>query len=308
MSRLDQKRNALAKERFNDALADIFARTTKNQKVFYVGSVLGNSAFSGRRISGQVPTVAAAHGLCTASNGDMILIAPDHAETVTAVQSLNKAGVTVKGLKWGDMQRPQITINAAADCFSLDAAGVTLSGIEFVCGTTDAVTSYVNLTAARCVVSDCYSSDCSGAGNVNLVDIITLASGANHCVIKDNIFFNTTTAILRGITIEAAVNHAQIINNTIMGDMTTAGVSCAVLATQMRFINNTIVTIGTNIPAVSFGGNPTGFATGNHVYGTDATIANNAAWGTAMLLGNNFTRGGTGSAVSASNIIPALDT
>lgn len=298
----------MAREQFSDAVADIFAQTTKDQKVFYVGSVNGNASFSGRRVTAQVPTLAAAIALATASNGDLILIAPNHAETVSLVQSLNKIGLTVKGLKWGN-QRPRFTINAAVDGFSLDAAGVTLAGIEFVCGTVDNVPSFVNLTAARCRVSDCYASDCSNSGSVNLVDAITVAAGADHCVIENNTIFNTTTALTAAfLSIEAAVNHLVVKGNRFFGDCGTAVLMDEATATQIQIEDNFLKSIGTNIPAVSLANNSTGFAIRNHLYGTDATIANDVNWGTALMVGENFVRGGTGSGVSATSIIPALDT
>ncbi len=294
-----------AKEQFNDELSDLFARVHKDQKVFYVGSVDGNSAFSGRRVSGQKATIAQAYDACTASRGDKILVSPFHTETVTSVLTMSKIGVQIHGLKLAN-QRPVITINGAVDMFSFTAAAQKISGLELTIATTDAATAFVNFAAVKCVVEDCKLIP--SATSVNVVDCFTLASGGDDGVIRNCEGYNTTVAINSWISIEAAVARFTIENNLFRGDVATAGIIDGATATQLGIFRNKIVTIGTNIPACILDSNPTGQAIGNHMYGTDATIANNAQWGSALILGDNFTRGGTGSTVSASNIIPALDT
>lgn len=296
-----------AREQFNDLVSDTFASLQKDQRVFYVGSVDGNTSFSGRRITAQKATVAQATALCTASRGDTVLVSPFHTETVTSTISLSVAGTILKGLKLGN-QRPKLTINGATDLISLDAAGCQLSGFEFAIVTTDAATAFVNVTAARCKISDLYAVDCSAAANVNVVDTITLASGANYCQIEGIKFFNTTTAVNSFVSIEAAVDHLELVGNVFVGSLATAGIIDGATATQIVIKDNIIQTVGTNIPACILDSNPTGVAIHNYMLGTDATIANNAQWGSALILADNYTRGGTGSTVSASNIIPALDT
>lgn len=292
-------------ERFSDVLADAQRSVHKSQRVFYVDSNTGNSAYNGRRINSPFATIAQAYAACTASQGDQIFVLPNHAETVTSVLTMSKADVAIKGFKLGN-KRPVITINGAVDMFSLTAAGQEISNLELTIASTDAATAFVNFAAAKCVVSDLKLLP--SVTSYNVVDCFTLASGGDDGVIKNCEGYNTVVAVNSWINIEAAVARFTIQGNLFRGDVATAGIIDAATATQLGIFDNKIITIGTNIPACILDSNPTGQAIGNYMFGTDATIANNANWGSALMLANNFTRGGTGSTVSASNIIPALDT
>lgn len=295
----------LRKEFFYDTLAS-YSRVHKDQKYFYVDAALsGTSAWSGRRHEAALPTISSAYTKTTASRGDTIFVSPFHTETVTAVLTMSKIGVEIEGQKLGN-QRPVITINGAVDMFDFTAAAQKISGLELTIVTTDAATAFVNFAAAKCVVSDCKLVP--SATSVNVVDCFTLATGGDDGIIENVTGFNTTVAVNSWVSIEAAVARFTIQNNLFRGDVATAGIIDSAAATQLGLFGNKIVTIGTNIPGCILDSNPTGQAIGNHMYGTDATIANNAQWGTALILGDNFTRGGTGSTVSASDIIPALDT
>lgn len=293
------------KEFTMDTLSDL-NRVHKDQNYYYVDAARsGTTAWSGKKYHQALPTLTSAYDKATASRGDKIYVSPFHTETVTAVLTMSKIGVEIIGKKLGN-QRPVITINGAVDMFSMTAAGQKISGLELTIVTTDAATAFVNFAAASCIVEDCKLIPSAAA--VNVVDCFTLATGGNDGIIRNCTGMNTTVAINSWISIEAAVARFTIENNYFRGDAATAGIIDGATATQLALFNNKIITIGTNIPGCILDSNPTGQAIGNHMYGTDATIANNAQWGTALILGDNFTRGGTGSTVAASDIIPALDT
>jgi hypothetical protein len=294
-----------AREQFNDSVADTFAKIHKDQSIFYVGATNGSSAYSGRRITAQKATIGQALSLCTASRGDTIIVSPFHTETTTAATSISTAGTKIKGLSIGN-KRPVFTINGAVDLFSLDAAGCEISGIECAIVTTTAATSFINIAAANCKVSDIYMVPSATA--VNVVDCITLTASANDAVVSNVKAFNTTVAVNSFVSLEGAATRVLIENCHFSGDAVTAGIIDAATVTFLVFRNNVVKTVGTNIPACVLDSNPTGEAYGNYMLGTDATIANNVKWGSALILANNYVRGGTGSTVSATNIIPALDT
>lgn len=298
---LYQNKNEGVANVLNDAAGYIH----KSQKTFYVDSNTGNTAYSGQRIQAPLPTIAAAMASCTASQGDRIFVLPQHAETVTSTITF-KAGVRLIGLSVGNL-RPVITINGATDLFSLAGANSQIENLELTIATTDAATSLIDVTAAKCHIRNIKMIP-STSGSVNVVDCITIASGANDLTIDDVRIHNTTTPVNSFISIEAAVARLRIMNCYMSGDLVTAGIIDAATATQILLLNNIVKTIGTNIPGCILDSNPTGEAIGNYMLGTDATIANNAQWGSALILANNYTRGGTGSTVSATNISPSLDT
>src|SRR5260221_337049 len=60
-------------------------------------------------------TLQKASDSCLANNGDVIMVKPGHAETIStaAILALNKAGVAIIGLGAGSL-RPTLTFTAAA--------------------------------------------------------------------------------------------------------------------------------------------------------------------------------------------------
>lgn len=300
------KLQQLQGERFRDlAMLTLLGRTHKSGKVFYVDSNTGSDSYGGTRISSPKATIAGAMAVCTANQGDKIIVLPRHAETVTSTITV-KAGVLILGLEEGN-RRAVITVNGATDLFSMSGAGAEINGLDLTIATTDAATALIDVSAAKCAITNVKLIP-STAGNINVVDCITLASGADDVWIDGIEIYNTLTAVNSFLSIEAAVARMVLQNCYMFGDVATAGLIDAATATQIVIRNNFIGVVGTNKPALILDSNPTGNAYRNHVYGTDATIANDAQWGSALQLGENFTRGGTGSTVSASSIIPAMDT
>ena len=269
------------------------------------GAKSGSDGNGGLSPKEPLATLSQAQTNALAARGDVIVVLPGHAETLTAALTLSKAGMQIVGVQIGN-RRPRFTVNGAVDLLSLTGANILLANFDMAIVTTDAATAFVNVAAAFCKLKNLYFVP--SATGVNVVDVITLATGADDCVIEDCEGYNTVVAVNSWISIEAAVARCRIENNLFRGDVATAGIIDSATATQLGLFRNKIITIGTNIPGCILDSNPTGQATGNHMYGTDATIANNAQWGTALILGDNYTRGGTGSTVSATNIIPALDT
>lgn len=287
-------------------MSDLFARIHKDQKVFYVGSTNGNTAFSGRRVSGQKATIAQALALTTASRGDIILVDPFHTETTTAVMTLNKIGVTIKGLQLGN-QRPVVTLNGAVDMFSFEAAACEINGIDMTIVTTDAATALVNFAAAKCKLANCKMIP--SATSVNVVDAITMASGGDDAHIDNVEIYNTTVAVNSFLNIEAAVARMKMTNCHFFGDVATAGIiDAAVVATQINWHNNRVGILGTTLPAVVLDGNPTGVVDLFFGYGTIATLASVNQWGNALRLSRIHALEETDASVQASSIIPALDT
>lgn len=292
-------------ERFNDVLADAQRAVHKDQKIIYVDSNTGNDNYNGLRLRYPKATIAGAIAACTASQGDRIIVLPNHVETVTSAVSLSKADVALIGMELGN-KRPVITVNGAVDLLSVSGAGCAVSGLDLTIVTTDNATALIDVSAAKVKLQNIKMIP--SATSVNVVDCITVASGADDCHIEDVRIHNTVVAVNSFLSIEAAVARLVVKGCHFSGDVVTAGIIDAATATQIRLLGNVVKTIGTNIPACILDSNPTGEAIGNYMFGTDATITNDAQWGTALILANNYTRGGTGSSVSASNIIPALDT
>ena len=116
-------------------------------------------------------TLDGAIGKCTANNGDVILVAPGHSETISAAAAItfDVAGVTVIGMGVGN-SRPTITLDTAATTdIDVTAADVQIHNIIFSMNYADIVEVF-DLSAAGFVVNKCRFVDT--ATNMNFIDLI----------------------------------------------------------------------------------------------------------------------------------------
>lgn len=122
---------------------------------FYVNSAVSASG-DGRSVSGAVTTLDAAFALCTANNGDRILVMPNHAETITGAGGITHdvAGVSVIGLGRGN-QRPRFLMDAGtAVTYLISAEDAYVENLVFASGHADVVTCF-NVTAAFATIAYC---------------------------------------------------------------------------------------------------------------------------------------------------------
>lgn len=250
-------------------------------KYFFVDSTTGSNGNSGSDKDHAFSTITYALTKCTASKGDVIVVMPGYAETVTAAIAINVAGVYVVGLGWGRL-KPTITGNAAVDAVDISAANVTFDNFHFGAPLTDAQTAMINVSGAGVTVRNI--TGLGSVGSQNVVDCITLASGANDCLIENVSLWNTTVAVNSFLSIEAAVARLTLKNVFFFGDAVTAGVIDGAAATQMYWENVRIGTVGSTIPAIILDSNPTGMLANCYLAGTHTTLATNANYGNALRL------------------------
>ncbi len=125
-------------------------------------------------------TLDGAIGKCTANNGDVILIAPGHSETISAAAAItfDVAGVTVIGMGVGN-SRPTITLDTAATTdINVTAADVQIHNCIFSMNYADIVEVF-DLSAAGFVVNKCRFVDT--ATSMNFVDLIKMTTTNNEC-------------------------------------------------------------------------------------------------------------------------------
>lgn len=106
--------------------------------VFWLDSNTGSDGNKGT-FDRPFATLDYAIGRCTANKGDMIMIKPNHAETITGVSGIDFdiAGISVIGLGTGN-QRPRFLMDGA-DTVTADvaAADITIQNIVFAAGHAD---------------------------------------------------------------------------------------------------------------------------------------------------------------------------
>lgn len=157
------------------SLRGINVLATHAGNVFWVDSAVG--ADSGDGIENQpFATLDYAVGRCTASNGDIIILKPGHAETIIADSGvdIDVAGVTVIGVGNG-AARPTFTFTTAvAADFKLAANDTYVENILFVAGI-DALTGPIEISADGCSLVGCEYQD-DDSNNYETTDVIVTAS------------------------------------------------------------------------------------------------------------------------------------
>ena len=112
----------------------------------------GTSDSYGRTPDVPFSTIAAAISAASANNGDVIYVLPGHAETITAVITVSKAGLAIIGRGEGT-DRPQITLNGNVDGLSITGANVLVDNILFNEATAaHAATGLINVAAADVIL------------------------------------------------------------------------------------------------------------------------------------------------------------
>jgi len=137
--------------------------------VFYVDSGATNASDTvnaGDSWASPLATLDAAIGKCTASNGDIIYLAPGHAESLSVATSVDAdvAGITIIGLGSGSV-KPTFTSSAAAGSITVGAANVTIKNIRLVAGFATGTTTMMTIEAAGtfCTIEDCDFRDTAAA-------------------------------------------------------------------------------------------------------------------------------------------------
>ncbi len=132
--------------------------------VFWVDSAsgddsLGNSGSQGQPFATIDYAFSRVHQ--SGTNGDLILVAPNHAETISAAGGVTQdiAGTTVIGLGTGN-QRPALTFSATGSTWLITANNCHVKNIVFLSSVNTCATAFAIGTAANDVVTGTTIEDC----------------------------------------------------------------------------------------------------------------------------------------------------
>lgn len=214
----------------NNAATQALIRSFLSQKlgylvtvgnIFYVDSghtMARDNALNGRRPDVPYATIDYAIGQCTASNGDVIVVAPGHTETISAAAGINMdvAGVSIMGQGNG-ADRPAITLSAVASTFAMNAASCYVGNLLFK--VTDDATIVIDINAADCTVDACELRYGTSKEFVTGIDIN--GGSANACdrtTIKDCIIQSPVAGSNNGIELGEVADRVVISGCRIWGD------------------------------------------------------------------------------------------
>lgn len=247
-------------------------------------------------------TISAAMTASVASRYDKIYVAPGYTETVTAVKTLSKIGVSIIGLGEGN-QRPLITPNGAIDVFDITAAGVKIENLRFASPGTDNQTADINVAAAGAVIRNTHHIG-SETGN-NKVDIITVASGGDDLLVEGVHAYNTVVDVAAFLSFEAAVARAIVRRCNVQGTFSSGVLIDEATATLALIENNLFKNTKAATAVLDFSNNSTGVCRFNHISGRHTTLASNVVAGTGM---DFFENRVVEEAALNGAVIPAADT
>lgn len=239
-----------------------------------------------------------------ANRGDVIYVLPGYTETRTTALTVNKAGIAIIGLGFG-RSKPVITGNGVIDAVNITAANVLFQGFHFAAPETDEQTAFINIAGAGVTVRDITAIGSQTSKNV--VDCITIASGADDLTLEKISIWNTVVAVNSFLSIEAAVARMVMKDVFFFGNVVAAGVIDAAAATQMYWENVKIGVVGTSKAAIVLDSNPTGMIVKGWFSGTITTLASNANYGNALRLFDVKVLEETNASAQGA-LIPALDT
>jgi hypothetical protein len=231
-------------------------------------------------------TLQAGVDACTASNGDIVLIKPGHAETLTAQIDADTAGVKIIGLGDGNL-RPTLTGNGTIDVIDVSAANVTIENIIFAVPSTDAQTADINIDAAGCTVRNTLHHGSTTAKNK--VDIITLTANADDALLDGVRIYNDTVEVVGGIVFEGACSRVEVANCMVQDSVGFTGGSISDEATALQlYIHDSVFSNAkADTVVMEFGNNSTGVCSFCHINGRHTTLASNVTTGTGMAFFEN---------------------
>ena len=265
-------------------------RALPNGNVWFVDSgaaqtLDANDGVHGHKWDIPLATIDYAIGLCTASNGDVILVAPGHAETLsTSTIDFDVAGVTCIGLGNGT-NRPTITYSNAADSVDIGAANVTIKGLRFNPSVTDILIGLdIEASVTGTLIEDCEFAE--GDDSVDeFITAINLKAGCDNTVIKDCLFRTkvASAGVTDAICLTGTSDNCIISGCRIIGNYSTAGIVSETAASTDLLIENCTIKVKDAEPGIECHANTTGIIRQVYIEATttaadSAVVAADMAW------------------------------
>ncbi len=226
------------------ALGGVGGTRVGNQ--WYVDSGTGADTGDGKSWDTAKATIDAAIALCTASNGDVINVAPGHGENVAAAGiTCDVIGITILGHGHGE-SRPLITfITNASAALTVTADNVRLENLRFGCNIT-VQNHMIDVDGDDCQIVDCEFIE-NGQTGLSAVTADTTggAGHGNNLLIQGcRFYFPTAGNMDNAIDIGCDINEVRILNNYIMGDFDEAGIEIPVAGNacqDMQILDNIVI-------------------------------------------------------------------
>lgn len=262
----------------------IIPMTTGN--VFFVNSSGGvDTNPGGTSPTTPLATIDYAIGLCTANKGDVIIVMPGHAETISAAGGITAdvAGISIIGLGNGT-NRPTISFGGTAATFAISAANVTVRNLR-VTPTIDEVVKMFNITGAYCTLDNIEHFE---TASCQTIQFALTSAAADYLTIQNCFHYQANAAGSAQLWIQlVGTDCSRILNNTFILALNNAATSAAITSTtacvNCQIAGNTILQTGgtTQVSAILLVASSTGFVHDNRVAAAVTTLAGTVALASA---------------------------
>lgn len=286
-------------------------------KYIWVSSVIGSNNNTGKSPAKPVATINKALDLATASNGDVIVCMPGHAESVVGAGgiAIDVIGVQVIGCGSGAL-RPTITLGtAAAASITVTAANVTIENFIFIANLDNVATCFT-ISAKDCTIKNCEFRDT--ANNKHFLSCILTDAVANSCDGLSVIGckrFGLAVASTAFISILEGNDRVTLVGNDVVDAAATSNVGHFLILADKNITNakiayNTLIlpagaAISVGIFMTGSGTSQTGVVHNNYVHSIDTS---SALFCTATLTFGLFENYQSGLVNGSGLLWPAADT
>lgn len=242
----------------------------------FTDSVNGTATGPGFSPETATATMIQGQAACTASNGDIVHVAPGHVETITgaAGMTFSTAGVRYQGLGVG-RNRPTITFSTATNAqMIVSGANITFSNFVFALNGFNAIVAAISVTGADVAFEDCEFILDNGTTISVVLGILTAATATRFRV--ERCRFLGTAAATNAVT--ACIQHEVGVDYVIKdcyfaGKMTQAILNATTILRGL--IDNNRFVIGTGTVAITMAAASTPLISNNRI---------NVASGTAPIV------------------------
>lgn len=283
---------------------------TTTGSYWFVSSGAGSDSNDGKTPSSAFATLDYAIGKCTADLGDVIVLMPGHAETISSATSVicDVAGVTIVGLGYGNA-RPTFSFSAVGSYIPISAANVTIQNI-ITKPSVDEVVKLFYITGAGVTLD---TVDYQSVSTYSTLQFVLTTNAADQLTIKNCYHYQLTAGGSAQKWIQlVGTDSTRIWNNRFNIVAAYANVasicisgSTAVIDCDVRY--NDIVWGGATITKIiEMVTTSTGIIAHNYCLGGAAVLLAAAITGDACMITDNYVTNTVGTASGA--LAPAVDT
>lgn len=288
-----------------------------NSSVLMDGAKAASNANDGSFLA-PWSTLTYAIGRTTASRGDVIMIKPGHAETISSstALSLSKAGVAIVGLGQGSL-RPTFTLDTATTAtINVTAANVTLKNVIVSANFADIVSAFTLTTAKWFTLEDvAIAATATNMNFLSVIDTNATSNDADGLSVVNCTWIEPDAATLAMVKMDGTNDKVTLSGNFLKtGGPGTSGGGLMRIATT-KLVTNALITenncvfatgdAGTNgVLITTDGSTNSGMISRNFVQHTDTTSEVLVTASSGFSFSQNYASGVVG---ASGYLLPAAD-